>query len=157
MRVDSGASYAGFWRRCGAAIIDSFIFSAVLSLTVGPEVVNAEFGTMANLLGNLLVMAVTLFCWIRFLGTPGKLLLECQVVDADSGEAVKPMQALLRYLGYFVSLFLTLGLGFLWIAWDKRKQGFHDKIANTLVLYSARIEADDESQKSIQDLINELR
>ena len=29
---------------------------------------------------------------------------------------------------------VTLGLGFLWVGWDKRKQGFHDKLANTVVI-----------------------
>jgi uncharacterized RDD family membrane protein YckC len=39
-----------------------------------------------------------------------------------------------RYLGYFVSA-LPLGLGFFWVAWDKRKQGFHDKLAKTVVIH----------------------
>jgi len=71
--------------------------------------------------------------WLKFLGTPGKLLLGCQVVDARSGGPLRTGQALLRYLAYFVSA-LPLGLGFLWIAFDKRKQGFHDKIAKTVVV-----------------------
>ncbi len=41
-----------------------------------------------------------------------------------------------RYLAYFVSL-VPLGLGYLWVALDKRKQGWHDKIAGTVVIYLA--------------------
>jgi uncharacterized RDD family membrane protein YckC len=52
---------------------------------------------------------------------------------------------------------LPLMLGFLWIAWDPRKQGFHDKIANTVVLYNAQIEASDESRKNLGQLMNEIR
>ena len=48
-------------------------------------------------------------------------------------------------------------LGFLWVARDKRKQAFHDKIANTVVLYKSGIETDDESQKSLEQLMGELR
>ena len=39
----------------------------------------------------------------------------------------------LRYIGYYISL-LPLMLGFFWVGWDKRKQGFHDKIAGTVVV-----------------------
>lgn len=100
--------------------------------------------------------ALTVFLWLKFLGTPGKLLLECQVVDADSFKPLSLKQAVVRYVAYLVS-FLPLLLGFLWVARDARKQGFHDKIANTVVLYGAGIEADDESRKSLAQLMGELR
>ena len=80
----------------------------------------------------------------------------CQVVDADSGERITVKQAVVRYFGYFVSIF-TLGLGFLWVAWDKRKQGFHDKMANTVVVYNGTVDVFDESQKSLSQLISEVR
>jgi uncharacterized RDD family membrane protein YckC len=28
----------------------------------------------------------------------------------------------------------TLGIGFIWIIFDRRKQGWHDKMANTVVV-----------------------
>ena len=62
----------------------------------------------------------------------------------------------MRYLSYIVSL-LPLCLGFLWVARDARKQGFHDKIAKTVVLYKAGIEADDEADKSLEQLMSEVR
>ncbi len=40
---------------------------------------------------------------------------------------------MLRYLGYYISM-LPLFLGIFWVGWDKRKQGWHDKIAGTLVI-----------------------
>ena len=43
------------------------------------------------------------------------------------------------------------------VVYDKRKQAFHGKIANTVVLYKAGIEADDESNKSLEQLMGELR
>jgi len=42
-------------------------------------------------------------------------------------------QFLLRFLGYMVVSF-TLGIGFIWIIFDRRKQGWHDKMANTVVV-----------------------
>jgi uncharacterized RDD family membrane protein YckC len=42
-----------------------------------------------------------------------------------------------RYLGYFVST-IPFGLGLFWIGWDKRKQGWHDKLAGTVVIRAPR-------------------
>ena len=36
-----------------------------------------------------------------------------------------------RYFAYFVST-IPLGLGCFWVAWDERKQAWHDKLAHTL-------------------------
>ena len=41
--------------------------------------------------------------------------------------------AFLRWIGYMLSS-LPLNLGFLWVAFDARKQGFHDKLAGTVVI-----------------------
>ena len=65
-------------------------------------------------------------------------------------------QAFIRFVAYLASM-LPLMLGFLWVLKDSRKQGFHDKIANTVVLYNANIEADDESRKSLNQLMGEAR
>ncbi len=148
--------YAGFWRRVGAALLDSIIFTALFGLLLGSVYLNAEFWSIEGLLSNGLWLGLTAWLWVKFLGTPGKLLLGCQVVDAQTFKPLRPGQAVLRYFAYIASL-LPLGLGFLWIAWDKRKQGFHDKIANTVVLYEAQLETNDESQKTLSTLMAEVR
>ncbi|TPW10609.1 MAG: hypothetical protein FD130_2175, partial [Halothiobacillaceae bacterium] len=53
--------------------------------------------------------------------------------DATTFAPLRPGQAILRYFAYLVSI-LPLGLGFLWIIWDRRKQSFHDKIARSVVI-----------------------
>ncbi|MBI5040765.1 MAG: RDD family protein [Gammaproteobacteria bacterium] len=83
--------------------------------------------------------------WWGFQGTPGKLLLGCRIVDARSGGRPQVWQVLVRLLGYALSA-LPLGLGFLWIIWDRRHQGWHDKLARTLVV------EDDESRLSLHQL-----
>jgi len=50
-------------------------------------------------------------------------------------------------VGYFIA-FLPVGLGFFWIIWDKRKQGWHDKIAGTVVVIH------DEAHIPLQQLEN---
>lgn len=74
-----------------------------------------------------------IFLWIKCRGTPGKLLLGLRVVDARNGGNLDLLQSVIRYFGYLLSM-LPLFLGFIWIAFDPRKQGFHDKIAKTLVV-----------------------
>ena len=63
-------------------------------------------------------------------------------------------EAIIRALGYYVSA-LPFLLGFFWIIWDRRKQGFHDKLANTVVIQNAHLQPDDLSQTSLQQLMRE--
>lgn len=151
--------YAGFWRRTVAALIDGLFFSTLSGVLLiafyGPNVFADEeidglaFVVVSALINNLLPLMLTVFCWIHFLATPGKMLLGCQVVDAESGKRLTFRQAMLRYICYIVSI-APLGLGLLWVAWDKRKQGFHDKIAKTLVMI------EDESLKGLDELERDI-
>jgi len=148
--------YAGFWRRTAASIIDSLMLMVLMVLLVGPAFMNANLLSWEGLACTSVVLLITVGLWLKFLGTPGKLLLECQIVDADTFLPMSRKQALLRYVAYLASV-LPLMLGFLWVARDPRKQGFHDKIANTVVVFRSAVEADDESSKSLEQLIGELR
>ena len=56
-----------------------------------------------------------------------------KIVDAATGEKPTISQFTLRYLCYYVSS-IPLFLGILWVGIDKRKQGWHDKIAGTVVI-----------------------
>lgn len=149
-------TYAGFWRRVGAAFIDSFLFSILSGMVLGASFVNAPLFTLEGILRAVFTLVITVGLWTSFLGTPGKLLLGCQVVDADTFGVMSAKQAALRFVSYLASM-LPLMMGFIWVARDPRKQGFHDKIANTVVLYNANLEADDESRKSLQQLMGEVR
>lgn len=138
--------YAGFWRRVAATLVDHLFFFAISALLLyfieGPVYFQAllftddegiETGAAGLLLEQLVPAIITIGMWLRFGATPGKFLFGCRVVDAQTRGSLSLRQALLRYVGYFVSL-LPLGLGFIWIAIDKRRQGFHDKLAGTLVV-----------------------
>jgi uncharacterized RDD family membrane protein YckC len=153
--ITSLTEYAGFWRRATATLIDLLWMLPLLLLLsymiYGHQ--NADIqGDISNMIQQgewqmlftkhlwqaflinavLPIMLIILF-WIGYGATPGKLLLDCQIVDAHSGLAITPKQALLRCIGYFISILFFL-LGFLWIIIDKRKQALHDKIAGTIVV-----------------------
>jgi uncharacterized RDD family membrane protein YckC len=64
--------------------------------------------------------------------TPGKMIVGIKVLRTDK----KPLtlrDSALRYCGYLVSV-ISLFVGFIWVAFDKKKQGLHDKIADTCVV-----------------------
>ena len=132
--------YAGFWIRVGAALIDTVIFLVVfsvpLTLLYGAGYWSAEqavSGFWDVLIRYIAPIVITVWFWTKYLGTPGKMVLRLRVVDAETGRAISTPQAIGRYLGYYVSI-LPFMLGFIWVGIDKRKQGFHDKLAGTVVL-----------------------
>lgn len=89
---------------------------------------------VANTTFQTVVLCVlTALCWHKWSSTPGKMLLRLRIVDAESEMPISDRQIVLRILGYFVST-LPLFAGFFWISLDKRRQGWHDKIAGTVVI-----------------------
>jgi uncharacterized RDD family membrane protein YckC len=68
--------------------------------------------------------------------TVGGIILNLKVVRLDN-QPVTFVVALVRGLAAALSV-IVLFLGFLWIAWDKDKQGWHDRIAGTVVVRQPR-------------------
>jgi uncharacterized RDD family membrane protein YckC len=140
----ASADYAGFWTRTVASIADVFMLLAI-SLPLLTYIYGAAYwegGKLAQgwadvLISYVLPLVLTIWFWLKLRGTPGKLLMGLRVVDAASGEAMSLRQACVRYLGYLVAI-LPLGLGILWVAFDRRKQGWHDKLAGTVVVHKPR-------------------
>jgi uncharacterized RDD family membrane protein YckC len=56
-----------------------------------------------------------------------------KVVDIRTGGPIDYTRAFVRSLGRLLATIPCL-LGYLWVAWDKEKQGWHDKIATTYVV-----------------------
>jgi uncharacterized RDD family membrane protein YckC len=134
--------YAGFWVRVGAALIDSFLAALILVPIVwavyGPQYFSSDTllaGPLDFLLTWVLPAVAVILFWVYKSATPGKMALGLKIVDADTGELPSTGQCIGRYLGYYVSL-LPVGAGILWVAFDARKQGFHDKLARTVVVRS---------------------
>ena len=136
----AGAEYVGFWARVGAALIDSvlllLIIVPLLYWIYGPGyfVEPDMMGGAADLLLNwvLPAVAVILF-WVYRQATPGKIAIGARIVDARTGRPASTGQLVGRYLGYYVSM-IPLCLGLIWVAFDARKQGWHDKLAGTVVV-----------------------
>lgn len=132
--------YVGFWRRVGATIIDTILLMLITvpasMLVYGPDYFTQGQLLLgpADLLINWLAPAiVVVWLWIARGQTPGKMAIGAKIVDAKTGQALTPGKAVLRYLGYFISL-ICLAIGYLWVGFDPRKQGWHDHIAGTVVI-----------------------
>ena len=135
--------YVGFWARVGAAIIDTIlamvIVAPLLTYFYGAEYwirTGSLIAGPADLLLNWILpaIAVILF-WIYRQATPGKMAIGAKIVDAKTLGKPATGQLVIRYLGYYVSI-IPLMLGILWVGFDARKQGWHDKLAGTLVVRS---------------------
>mgnify|MGYP006298777809 CR=1 FL=1 len=77
--------------------------------------------------------------WPLTQATPGKMAIRARTVDADGREKPTTGKFIGRYFGYLVSI-LPLGLGIIWVGIDRRKQGWHDKLARTVVVQDTRPE-----------------
>lgn len=136
-------NYAGFWLRTLAWLIDTIIMLPFILFAVYliygdayfayTEEMRFSYGFWDIFFNYIVPCVYSLFFWLRFGGTPGKLLLGLKIVDAQSGGKISLRQGVLRYLGYFVAM-IPLCIGLVWVAFDKRKQGWHDKIGETVVV-----------------------
>ena len=149
--VQSGnVEYAGFGIRFLAWLIDFFILF-FLSFIIG--FIFRGFTYLIGWSGAYLIIGwggvsfdfidyflgfvtdllyLTLFWSSSFQGTPGKILLGLKIVDAN-GNKISYSAALIRYISTIISS-LLLGIGYLLIIFDGKKQALHDKLASTYVI-----------------------
>ena len=143
--------YGGFWRRVMAISIDQLILNFIYLLLFlvelllpsspyadRPDVPAGIWGYINGeyLLGHFIIFSLVGMGYFTYFHgatgqTPGKMLLRIKVVR-ENGKDITYGTALLRWLGYIISG-LFFNLGFLWVAFDCKKQGWHDKIAGTVV------------------------
>jgi uncharacterized RDD family membrane protein YckC len=135
-----GKEYAGFWIRFGAMLIDLVVMIIVLyiplTMIYGEEYWIGEqfiYGFWDVILGYIVPIVVTIWFWLRYSGTPGKMATKLRIVDAATGNKMTTGQAIGRYFAYTIAI-LPLCLGLIWVGIDKKKQGWHDKLAGTVVI-----------------------
>ena len=151
-------SYAGFWKRFAAYLIDTILVGAVvgiISLVFGVGL----FGSMATMdvqsmseeesaamaagmVGGLMMFALIMFVlqWLYFAlmessskqGTLGKMALGIVVTDL-SGNRISFGRATGRYFGKILSG-LIFYIGYIMVAFTEKKQGLHDMISSCLVM-----------------------
>jgi len=146
--MDNDLKYVGFWKRTVAVLVDTFLIILVtlpiLIWVYGIEYLNNEHmekGSFDFIINYVFPTIAVILLWKYYQATPGKMIFKATIVDIKTGGKPTLKQWIIRYLGYFVSL-LPFGLGYFWVAFDKKKQGFHDKLANTVVVQPKVIESE---------------
>ena len=123
--------YATFGKRLVAYIIDLIVVGTV-SAVVGYIIGVIGLEAIASMMGIVVGIAYYGHFWTSTGATPGKSIMMLKVVDGN-GNLISWGGAILRYVGYIISG-IVLALGFIWIIFDKKNQGWHDKIAGTFVI-----------------------
>ena len=141
--IEHEVRYVGFWTRFLAFLVDNIagaIITAPLFASVTIDITRLDDAIylqelqtdMYLMLGFLLVLIIV--CWRYLAATPGKLLFKAYIANAADLSPASNIQLTIRALAYIPSFFIFC-LGFVWIGLDKHKQGWHDKIARTVVVY----------------------
>lgn len=139
MEVKSYNQYGGFWRRFAAFFIDRFVIWFVLLLLLFRSV-DLDMYDISNLFSGytLFIELIIMIYFVYFesissyKATIGKKLLGMQVVN-EQYEKITPQISAIRYFTKYLSM-LVLGFGFIAIAFNDKKQGWHDKVAGTYVI-----------------------
>ena len=109
------------------------MYGPLVVLAFGSEYFSLDMPRYWDAATGLVIAVGTLLFW-RYQGvTPGKIAIAARIVDAKTGGSPSTARLVVRLFAYIVSA-LALCLGFLWIAFDRRKQAWHDKIAGTVVI-----------------------
>ena len=144
--------YAGFGRRFLAYFVDAliiFIITAVIQTSMGnnpflalqnvnsleeaQQMQKTTSTSLSSMMALLAALAYFMIFYVNYDGaTPGKKLMAIKLVRDDGSKVTYPV-VFIRYLATFVSA-ITLGVGYLWMLWDKKNQTIHDKLANTVVI-----------------------
>jgi uncharacterized RDD family membrane protein YckC len=150
MSQDLRGHYAGFASRVVAFFLDLALIAVGLTFTTWLMVVVQRLLEMLpwisipvlSNLGQLLLSGAVVgfatvsyfvFFWAIVGHTPGLKFMGLRVVTKDGGRP-SGKRALMRMIGYVIAT-LPLYIGFLWVLVDDRRQGWHDKLARTFVIY----------------------
>ena len=132
--------YAGFWVRVLASLIDTvcmlLLILPALQLIYGENYwsdTSSSFRLWDLLLNYVFPALVVIVFWMYKSATPGKMLFKLVIIDEKTGGKPSTAQFVGRYVAYYLST-IPLCLGLIWVAFDPRKQGWHDKLAGTLVV-----------------------
>jgi uncharacterized RDD family membrane protein YckC len=134
-------TYAGFWKRFAAFFLDQLIVgvgTAGLGFAIGvagavagvDETAIAVFAQLIGVVAGLLYY--TMMESSEYQATLGKQALGVKVTDLE-GHRISFGRATGRYFAKLLNV-ITLGVGYIMIAFTEKKQGLHDIVAGTLVV-----------------------
>lgn len=145
----SDIRYSGFWVRGAGYIIDGFIvgllvmvigmpISVIVSMItalIGSSILAAIGQMFSSLIGLAIAWGYFIFMTHQYQATLGKMAIGVKVLTDDGTNKLTLGKVVLREtIGKFVSSFI-FGIGYIVAAFTKKKQGLHDFIASSSVVY----------------------
>ncbi|HRF94314.1 MAG TPA: RDD family protein, partial [Aggregatilineales bacterium] len=137
-----GYQLAGGGQRFFANLLDGIILYGINSFLANVALSQMRNAVTLDELNNVLLvyylitlaLSLTYYIGLSKYGgqTFGKMALGIRVVRVN-GDSLRWGNAILRYIGYILNAF-SFGIGFLWILIDEKRQGWHDKMAGTIVI-----------------------
>jgi uncharacterized RDD family membrane protein YckC len=168
--------YAGFVSRLIAFMVDIMIISSTIVIVTSLSGLILQFfglndilaaaqskaesfgfalayllAAIAAISSTAFVVGYFIFFWVMTGQTPGKALMGLRIICLD-GKHLSLTRAIRRYLAYWVSA-VPFFFGFLWILLDEQRQGWHDEIAGTYVIYSWHARMD---EKWLEELLRRM-
>lgn len=137
---------AGFMSRLEAFIVDiiflavttfgaNWVFNLVYRFFVQMFFRSAPMlsGQFAPYISLFITLGYFIYFWDIVGATPGKMIFGLKICRLDGGD-LSFVRSIVRFIGYWISA-IPFFLGFIWIIFDKRRQSWHDKLADTHVIY----------------------
>ncbi|WP_328319196.1 RDD family protein [Streptomyces sp. NBC_00388] len=129
--------FAGWWSRFAALLLDSLVIGIPYAIIVGiGSGIGGGAGSAIAVIGILIGIGLGLFKLYKE-GTTGQFIgkkaLGISLLREADGQTLGFGMAFVRYLAHFVDS-IACYLGWLWPAWDSKKQTFADKICSTVVV-----------------------
>ncbi|MDR1064647.1 MAG: RDD family protein [Azoarcus sp.] len=128
VQQSANVEYVGFWPRAGAALLDNLAMGLIVLIWT-TDIGSDTYYTTCWFVSFIYAMGF----WMTRQTTPGKMVVRAKVVDARTLGKPSTGQFFIRWLGYLLSM-LPLCLGFIWVAFDEKKRGWHDMLAGTLIV-----------------------
>jgi len=134
-------TYAGFWTRFVAALLDGiilFMVSVVVQLAFTPMLRSGRIDLTLMALGAVYLVDMAAGATYegvfvsRFGATPGKMALQLKVVRPD-GTPLSLGRAVGRYFAKIVSG-IILAIGYIMAGFDPQKRALHDMMCDTRVI-----------------------
>lgn len=140
--------YSGFWVRGAAHIIDGLVLTIISMIIIMPlgfligftsamsESKFMEFmgQVIMTIIGFAISWAYYIFMTHKFQATLGKMAVGAKVLDANGQRLSLGKIVLRETIGKFVSG-MIMGIGYLMVAFTSKKQGLHDMMAGSVVVY----------------------
>jgi len=145
--------YVGFWHRVLCNIIDSLLWSILMSVMGSLYLDSIKIYEIVPLIylwvfSYITVALYTIIFWKLFGATPGKLIIRAKILDAQSGNIPSIQKLIIRFFFYPISM-TFFAIGCIRCGFDSRKQSWHDKVAGTVIVRRSKIKKKKEIEPDI--------